>query len=137
MDNITKEKRSKIMSAIHSKNTVPELTLRKALWARGFRFRVQYSKEKIDVAFPAKKVAVFVDGCFWHGCPLHSHKITTNESYWQPKLERNKERDKQKTEKLRNQGWVVMRFWEHELTDVGAVVSEIAQKLKEKKRKTA
>ena len=133
MDNISKEKRSKIMSAIHSKNTVPELTLRKALWAKGFRFRIHYGKEKIDVGFPTKKLAIFVDGCFWHGCPIHSHKITTNEAYWLPKLEKNKERDKQKNEKLRSQGWTVMRFWEHELTDIDNVVNKIQAELDKQK----
>ena len=117
------------MSAIHSKNTVPELTLRKALWAKGFRFRIHYGKEKIDIAFPTKKLAIFVDGCFWHGCPIHSHKITTNEAYWLPKLEKNKERDKQKNEKLQAQGWTVMRFWEHELTDIDNVVNIIRAEL--------
>ena len=121
------------MSAIHSKNTVPELTLRKALWAKGFRFRIHYGKEKIDIAFPTKKLAIFVDGCFWHGCPIHSHKITTNEAYWLPKLEKNKERDKQKNEKLQAQGWTVMRFWEHELTDIDNVVNRIQKELDKQK----
>jgi DNA mismatch endonuclease (patch repair protein) len=132
LDFVTKEKRSKIMAAIHSKDTVPEVTLRKALWAKGLRFWVQYEKEKIDVAFPAKKVAVFVDGCFWHGCPIHSHKITTNETYWKPKLGKNKERDKVKTEKLKTEGWTVLRFWEHELTNLDAVVNKIQETLQEK-----
>lgn len=134
MDNLSKEKRSKIMSAIHSKDTVPEVTLRKALWTKGFRFRIQYGKEKIDIAFPAKKVAVFVDGCFWHGCPVHSHKITTNEAYWKPKLEKNMKRDKLKTEKLKAQGWTVMRFWEHELTDLDTVVNKIQKTLEERQQ---
>ncbi len=129
MDNLTKEKRSKVMSAIHSKNTVPEIILRKALWKRGLRFRVQYCSEKIDIAFPARKVAVFVDGCFWHGCPLHSHKIGTNEAYWQPKLEKNKARDKNKTAKLEAEGWTVIRIWEHELADLGLVVKQIEEAL--------
>ena len=121
------------MSAIHSKNTVPELTLRKALWAKGFRFRIHYGKEKIDIAFPTKKLAIFVDGCFWHGCPIHSHKITTNEAYWLPKLEKNKERDKQKNEKLQAQAWTVMRIWEHELTDIDNVVNRIQKELDKQK----
>ena len=70
VDKISKEKRSKIMSAIRSKDTKPELSLRRALWAQGLRYRIHYGKEKIDIAFPSKKVAVFVDGCFWHRCPL-------------------------------------------------------------------
>ena len=129
MDNLSKEKRSKIMASIHSKDTRPELILRKALLAKGLNFEVNYCTYKIDIAFPDQKIAVFVDGCFWHGCPLHSHKISTNEAYWQPKLERNKERDKIKTAKLKAEGWVVMRFWEHELTDVDSVVTQIQKTL--------
>jgi DNA mismatch endonuclease (patch repair protein) len=122
------------MSAIHSKDTVPEITLRKALWANGCRFRVQYSREKIDIAFPAKKVAVFVDGCFWHGCPIHSRKIRTNEAYWNPKLENNKKRDRQKTAQLQAQGWTVLRFWEHELSETETVVNKIQKALQAKVR---
>ena len=120
------------MSAIHAKNTVPELTLRKALWAKGLRFRIHYSKEKIDIAFPTKKLAIFVDGCFWHGCPIHSHKITTTEAYWLPKLEKNKERDRNKNEKLCSQGWTVMRIWEHELANIGDTVNRIQKELDKK-----
>ncbi|MCW3998850.1 MAG: very short patch repair endonuclease [Candidatus Bathyarchaeota archaeon] len=133
MDNLTKEKRSKVMASIHSKDTLPEVLLRKALWRRGFRFRVQYGRSKIDIAFPKQRVAVFVDGCFWHGCPIHSHKIGTNVGYWQPKLEKNKERDKVKTAKLADEGWVVLRFWEHELASVDSVVEKIAKTIKERK----
>jgi DNA mismatch endonuclease, patch repair protein len=117
------------MSAIHSKNTKPEILLRKALWAKGLRFRIQYGKEKIDVAFPSKKIAVFVDGCFWHGCPIHSHLPKTNKKYWVPKLKKNVERDSSKNERLRNQGWVIMRFWEHELENIEEVIGQITSVL--------
>jgi DNA mismatch endonuclease, patch repair protein len=129
VDRVSKEKRSKIMSAIRSKNTFPEITLRKALWARGFRFRVQYCKEKIDIAFPSKKLAVFVDGCFWHGCPIHSHMPKSNKSYWIPKLQKNIERAKAKDERLRNQGWTVLHFWEHELETTDAALERIQLEL--------
>jgi DNA mismatch endonuclease, patch repair protein len=134
LDNLTKEKRSKVMASIHSKDTTPELALRKAMWNAGLRFRIQFCKEKIDIAFPAKKVAVFVDGCFWHGCPVHSHKIGSNIGYWQPKLEKNKERDKIKTAKLKSEGWVVLRFWEHELVDMDNVVEQIQQALQKRQK---
>jgi DNA mismatch endonuclease (patch repair protein) len=120
------------MAAIHSKDTKPELILRDALSAKGLKFEANYCTEKIDIAFPTQKIAVFVDGCFWHGCPIHSHKITTNEAYWRPKLEKNKERDKLKTGKLKTQGWAVLRFWEHELTDLDFVVNKIQKALQEK-----
>jgi DNA mismatch endonuclease (patch repair protein) len=113
------------MSAIRSENTKPEIALRKALWARGLRFRIHYGKEKIDIAFPSQKVAIFVDGCFWHGCPIHSHIPKSNREYWLPKLRRNMERDKSKQDRLGLQGWKVMRFWEHELSDVDIVLQKI------------
>ena len=103
------------MSAIRSKNTKPEVVLRKALFAKGCRYRIHYGTHKIDIAFPKKKVAIFVDGCFWHGCPLHSHLPKSNKEYWVPKLTKNKIRDMETTKILENEGWLVLRFWEHEL----------------------
>jgi DNA mismatch endonuclease (patch repair protein) len=117
------------MSSIHSKDTKPEITLRDALSAKGLKFETNYGSEKIDIAFPTDKLAIFIDGCFWHGCPIHSHKIGTNEAYWQAKLQKNKERDKIKTAKLKSEGWIVLRFWEHELTDIDTVVSKIQKSL--------
>jgi DNA mismatch endonuclease, patch repair protein len=130
VDKITKEKRSKIMAAIHSKDTKPELSLRKALWVRGLRYRIQYGKEKIDIAFPSQKIAVLVDGCFWHGCPLHSHLPKSNEEYWVPKLKKNIERDHAKNQRLEAEGWTVLRFWEHELTNIGEVIRRVESELK-------
>ena len=128
-DVITKEQRSKIMSAIHSKNTKPELTLRKALWAKGIRFRIHYGKEKIDIAFPSRKLAIFVDGCFWHSCPLHSHVPKSNLQYWVPKLKKNVERDAEKSKRLILKGWRVLRFWEHELDDLEKIITIIKKTL--------
>ncbi len=132
VDKITKEKRSQIMSSIRSKNTKPELALRKALWKKDLRFRVQYGTEKIDIAFPSKKIAIFVDGCFWHLCPIHSHLPKSNKAYWGPKLKKNVERDLAKKERLEAEGWKVLRFWEHELVDVDEIVKKIECELKEK-----
>ena len=115
------------MSAIHSKNTKPELKLRKALWKDGFRYRIYYSQEKIDIAFPKEKIAIFVDGCFWHGCPIHSHLPKSNQDYWYPKLQKNTERDKMKTKRLENEGWLVMHFWEHETENTEGIVREIKE----------
>jgi DNA mismatch endonuclease (patch repair protein) len=134
VDRISKEKRSKIMSAIRSRNTMPEIILRKALFARGLRFRTDYGKERIDIAFPGKKIAVFVDGCFWHGCPIHSHTPKSNEAYWTLKLRRNMERDIMKNERLRETGWKVIRFWEHELSDINLVLERIDKAILEKKQ---
>jgi len=113
------------MAAIRSKDTKPELALRRALWGRGLRFRLYYGKEKIDIAFPSKKVAIFIDGCFWHGCPVHSHLPKSNKDYWLPKLKKNIERDKAKEERLKQDGWNVLRFWEHELSEPEKIVSRI------------
>jgi DNA mismatch endonuclease (patch repair protein) len=125
LDKVTKKKRSQIMAAIRSKNTKPEITLRKALWAKGLRFRIYYGKEKIDIAFPSQKLAIFVDGCFWHGCPIHRHIPRSNREYWLPKLRRNEERDRSKQDRLILQGWKVLRFWEHELADIEGVLEKI------------
>jgi DNA mismatch endonuclease, patch repair protein len=132
VDKVSKEARSKIMSAIRSKNTKPEIFLRKALWSKGFRYRVQYGKEKIDIAFPSKKVAIFVDGCFWHGCPIHSHLPKSNEEYWHPKLKKNIQRAKSKNERLESEGWKVLHFWEHELYNINPIMSKIENKISEK-----
>jgi DNA mismatch endonuclease (patch repair protein) len=113
------------MSAIHSKNTKPEVVLRRALWASGLRYRIHYGKEKIDIAFPSEKVAIFVDGCFWHGCPVHSHMPKSNRKYWVPKLQKNIQRDSEKNERLKRQGWKILRFWEHEVENESCVVDKI------------
>lgn len=128
-DRISKEQRSKVMSSIRSEDTEPEIALRKALWARGLRFRVHYGPEKVDIAFPSRKVAIFVDGCFWHGCPEHSRLPKSNKAYWHPKLRRNAERDQAKEARLRAEGWEVVRVWEHELSDAEGVASRIAEAL--------
>jgi DNA mismatch endonuclease (patch repair protein) len=113
------------MSAIRSRNTKPEVTLRRALWSIGLRFRVHYCREKIDIAFPSEKLAIFVDGCFWHCCPIHSHLPKSNRGYWLPKLRRNIERDKAKEDRLELQGWRIMRFWEHELVEPDKVAEKV------------
>lgn len=117
------------MSSIHSKDTNPELTLRKALLERGLEFESNYCEYKIDIAFPKQKVAVFVDGCFWHGCPIHSHEIRSNVEYWMTKIKKNKERDLKKTEALESQGWIVLRFWEHDLNTIDHVVEKVVNNL--------
>ncbi len=104
------------MSKIRSKHTKPELILRKALYAKGLRYRLHYGSEKIDIAFPSKKVAIFVDGCFWHGCPVHGHKPKSNKGYWLPKFRKNKLRDNAKRKRLEKDGWKVIRIWEHEVS---------------------
>jgi DNA mismatch endonuclease, patch repair protein len=120
------------MKGNRSRDTAPEVALRSALHARGLRFRKEYPvplaerRVKVDVAFPRKHVAVFVDGCFWHGCPEHGHEPRRNTHYWGPKLSRNRQRDRAVTEELRRAGWTVVRIWEHVSADDAACVVETA-----------
>lgn len=131
-DIFTEGKRSEIMSSIKGENTGPELRLRKALWRLGFRYRKNYGElpGKPDIVFIGDRLAVFVDGCFWHGCPEHYREPESNRDYWIPKIERNRERDRRQTEELEDMGWTVLRFWEHEVNGelekvVEAIESEI------------
>lgn len=107
------------MLANRSKDTRPELALRKELHKLGLRYRVNIRPIRgvhrtADVVFTRRKVAVFLDGCFWHGCPDHYSAPTTNASYWQDKLTRNVTRDRHIDELLKEAGWEVLRIWEHE-----------------------
>ena len=108
------------MRAIRRTDTKPELALRRALHRMGYRFRKDYrldldtgQRVRPDVAFTARKVAVFVDGCFWHACPDHGSKPSVNQGYWAPKLLRNVERDRAADSALELAGWRVVRLWEH------------------------
>lgn len=109
--------RSAVMARIRSKNTGPELLLRKALFRLGHRFRIHYggAPGRPDVAFPSQRVAVFVHGCFWHGCPLHYVAPTTRGDFWKKKLLSNRNRDKKRRRELRNEGWRIVEFWEHQV----------------------
>lgn len=105
--------------------TAPEVALRKSLHSRGLRFRVQLKvsglpRRTVDVAFPRQRVAVFVDGCFWHGCPEHGTQPRANEDWWRWKIARNQARDRDTTERLQELGWTVIRIWEHELPTAAA-----------------
>jgi len=104
------------MRRVRGKNSAAERALRSALHAEGLRFRLHRRIEGIavDVVFVGPKVAVFVDGCFWHGCPDHATFPKTNQDYWLPKLAENRERDRRQTARLRAGGWTVFRVWEHQ-----------------------
>lgn len=118
MDKISRVARSKNMALIKSKNTQPELILRKELYKLGFRYRIHYPLlGKPDVVFPLKKIAVFVNGCFWHthkGCS-ESHIPKTNTHYWTEKFMENTQRDKKNLTELVRNGWKVFVFYECEL----------------------
>ena len=116
MDVLTPSQRSICMSRIRARNTKPEIALRAALWSLGLRYRLHYPISGTpDVVFPRQRVAVFVDGCFWHGCPEHSVKPKTNSAFWKDKLEKNVERDRGNEIELAELGWTLVRFWEHEV----------------------
>ena len=107
------------MSRQARRDTAPELALRRELHARGLRYRLchpvpGFPRRTIDVAFPGAQVAVFVDGCFWHGCPEHGTGPKANDRWWAEKLARNGERDRETDAALAAAGWHVLRFWEHE-----------------------
>jgi len=108
------------MSGLARRDTGPEIALRRALHQRGLRYYVHRRplpelRREADVVFPKAKLAVFVDGCFWHGCPAHGRRDhRTNGWYWPEKIERNKARDQDTDAKLRVAGWIPLRVWEHE-----------------------
>ena len=112
MDDLTPEQRKKNMRAIRSKDTTIELALRKALWQRGIRYR---KIGKPDIVITKYRIAVFCDSDFWHGYDWENRKarIKSNQNYWIPKIERNMKRDREVTAALVEQGWIVLRFWEH------------------------
>lgn len=123
-DVLTPEQRHKNMSHIKGKNTSPEIKLRKLLWSSGIRgYRVHYGLPgKPDIVFTRQKVVIFIDGCFWHKCPVCFRPPATNAEFWNEKLGKNVERDKIVTEKLEGDGWLVLRFWEHEVKKTPADV---------------
>lgn len=106
------------MAAIPRQRTSLEQRLAKFMWAagiRGWRRNLKVERTKPDFAFQRPKIAVFVDGCFWHGCRECGRRPTSNATYWNTKLDRNIERDREQTERLRSVGWTVLRLWGHEI----------------------
>jgi DNA mismatch endonuclease (patch repair protein) len=124
------EAATKFGKANRRTDTKPEVLIRSALHRRGLRFRKDHPAEvgdlrvRVDIAFPRSKIAVLVDGCFWHRCPDHSRTPTRNLEYWLPKLQGNVDRDHRVNTALSSAGWTVLRVWEHE--DVDAVADRIA-----------
>ena len=136
MDNLTIEQRKLNMRNIKSKNTQPELMLRKKLWSMGIRYRL-HSKDvfgKPDIYIKKYKIAIFVDSDFWHGKLYQEGKSIpkTNQEYWIPKLERNILRDIEVNKTLKAQGWTVLRYWESELKkDIYKCVDTIIEYIKQ------
>ncbi len=130
-DVLTREQRARCMSANRGRDTKPELKLRKSLWHKGYRYRVKNQLPgKPDIIFPIEKVAVFVDGCFWHGCPDHFQMPATNAEFWRKKIVANTERDNLASTALEVAGWYVVRYWEHDIrSDVERCATQIINKL--------
>ena len=118
------------MSRQARRDTVPEVAVRKLLHASGYRYRLNervphMPRRTIDIAFTRAKIAVFMDGCFWHGCPDHATQPKANADWWRRKLDTNMARDAETTAHLVAEGWTVLRFWEHQPPiEVAKVVEE-------------
>ncbi|WP_153504424.1 very short patch repair endonuclease [Cumulibacter manganitolerans] len=119
----------RVMQGNRSRDTSPELAVRRVLHAAGLRYRVAYRPERslrrtADIVFTKQRIAVFIDGCYWHACPEHRTVAQSNATYWSEKLAGNVARDADTTERLQEAGWTVLRFWEHE--DPGDVATAVA-----------
>ena len=118
------------MSRIRGRDTRPEMLLRKALWHAGYRYRLRSDLPgSPDLVFPGARLAVFVDGCFWHGCPIHYSAPATRRDFWAAKLRRNVEHDFLVDDSLRDLGWRSFHVWQHELKEVGKLVARCAEVL--------
>jgi len=119
------------MVANRSKDTGPERAVRASLHARGYRYRVSYRplpsvRRSADIVFTRQRVAIFIDGCFWHGCPDHFIAPKSNAEYWNAKITGNKTRDRDTDRRLEEAGWTVIRCWEHErVADVVARIESV------------
>ncbi|MEO9781619.1 MAG: very short patch repair endonuclease [Sedimentitalea sp.] len=107
------------LARVRQKDTAAELKLRRTLHARGLRYRLhvpllEKPRRVADIVFRRRKLAIFVDGCFWHGCPEHGTSSKSNADFWQDKIETNKKRDLDTNQRLTEAGWRVLRVWEHE-----------------------
>ncbi|WP_405882169.1 very short patch repair endonuclease [Streptomyces sp. NBC_01384] len=117
--------RRRNMQAIRSRDTKPEWLIRRLVHAQGLRYRVSVRpipdlRRTADLVFRPAKVAVFIDGCYWHGCPEHYVPPRTNSGYWSEKVLRNVKRDRDTDQRLSDAGWLVLRFWEHEQSEACA-----------------
>lgn len=133
---------SRRMAKVRQKGTDTEIALRRELYRRGLRYRIDYKVLKeprrvADVAFPALKVAIFVDGCFWHGCPKHATWPKQNAEFWRQKIESNRIRDADTNARLQDADWTVLRFWGHESPiEAAEVVARLVTIMRSKRCKS-
>ena len=127
-DVLTPAQRSYCMAQVKGTNTKPEIILRKALWKKGFRYRLHPDLPgRPDFIFVKQRVAIFVDGCFWHGCPMHYSAPQTRQQFWKDKLKKNVLRDLTVDDKLISVQWRVQRVWQHDLKDLDNVVTKLVE----------
>jgi DNA mismatch endonuclease, patch repair protein len=131
-DVLTLAQRKLNMSRIKAKNTGPEIKLRKLLSAHDIRgYRIHYNLPgKPDIVFTKKKIAIFIDGCFWHKCPVCFQEPETRKEFWMKKIQSNIDRDKKVNDQLKDDGWTVMRFWEHDVRkNPEVIVKKISEEI--------
>jgi DNA mismatch endonuclease, patch repair protein len=135
LDTVDKETRSRVMAAVHSENTKLEqalIALLNSAEVRGFICHDQSLPGKPDIVFREEKIVVFLDSCFWHGCPKHLRQPSSNQAYWQSKIEKNMKRDRRTRATLRRMGWSVLRVWEHDLKNPTNVVKKVRRTLEKR-----
>ena len=128
------------MAKVRQTDTDAELALRREMYRIGLRYRIGYEvlrkpRRVADVAFPGRKIAVFVDGCFWHGCPEHATWPKRNADFWRQKIEANRQRDADTNARLQANGWTALRFWSHESPiEAAKTVARVVAKVEMKHR---
>lgn len=133
MDKVSKEIRSKTMRAVRSNNSKMEVAFRRLLFSKGIRYRKNVSDlpGKPDIAIKNKKLVIFLDSCFWHGCPQHLRRPQSNQDYWNRKVEINIERDQKINSEYKKLKWKILRFWEHEIkNNAGECINTLLKELK-------
>jgi DNA mismatch endonuclease (patch repair protein) len=132
-DIFSKKKRSEIMSKVRSKDSKIEVEFRKKLWKLGFRYRKNSTRYfgKPDIVLPKYKTVIFIDSCFWHGCKKHGSMPQTRKKFWEAKIERNKQRDKEVNKYYKKSDWKIFRIWEHDIShDSDKNIEEIVKIVK-------
>ena len=129
-DTVSKIKRREIMQSVRSKDSKIEIAFRKVLWQAGYRYRKNVNDYfgKPDIVLKKYRTVIFIDSCFWHGCPKHLRVPKSNVDYWSNKIKKNKQRDEAINREYKNSGWQVVRIWEHDIkTSLEETMRKLAQ----------